>query len=137
MAEEKVYGFYDNFCKAEVLSESKGAYLNNELKKLNDYETGTVETTIGKVKYVKRGYIVTYYVQFVTSSTDNGTSGIANVPYYNPDQQFFGGAIMRVATTPVNFACLCINENGRLNCIHGAYDSQVEFVGTVTVILKD
>lgn len=99
-------------------------------------EQGTVESTIGTITYVKRGKIVSYRIQFVTSSTNNGTTNLGTVPYFNSKQQFFGGAIMRVANVPVNFACCYVNTDGVINAIHTEYSNQVEFTGSVTVILE-
>ncbi|WRK55234.1 hypothetical protein SD457_10780 [Coprobacillaceae bacterium CR2/5/TPMF4] len=43
---------------------------------------------------------------------------------------------MRVGDVPVNFGALIVTENGDINAIHMNYGNQVEFIGSVTVILE-
>ena len=120
----------------QFMPNTNGKLTNNEGQEIYPIETGRVPSSLGTITYVKRGKIVSYRIQFVTSSTNNGTTNLGTVPYFNSKQQFFGGAIMRVANTPVNFACCYVNTEGVINAIHTEYSSQVEFTGSVTVILE-
>lgn len=98
-------------------------------------ERGTVESAVGSITYVKRGKIVIYLIDFVTSSISAATSELATAPYFNKNMEFEGGAILRVANTPAGYACCSVTKEGRIKAIHSAYDNQVQFVGSVTVIL--
>ena len=99
-------------------------------------EQGTVESTIGTITYVKRGKIVIYTIDFVTSSISAATSELATAPYFNKNMEFEGGAILRVANTAVGYACCSVTKEGRIRAIHSEYSNQVQFIGSVVVMLE-
>lgn len=99
-------------------------------------ETGTVESEIGTIKYVKKDKIVTYTIDFTTSSISAATSNLGKVPYYNPYMDFEGGGILIVANTPVGYASCGVSSDGMARVMHSAYNSNVQFRGSVTVILE-
>ena len=100
-------------------------------------ETGTVTSALGSISYVKREKIVTYTVNFNVINTGANRSNLATAPYYNSTMTFVGGAIMRVGDVPVNFGAVTVGIDGTLSAWHMDYGAQVEFIGSVTVILED
>lgn len=110
--------------------------VNKSGSELFPTETGTVTSALGSITYVKKGKIVTYTVNFNAANTGANRSSLAIVPYYNSNMTFVGGAIMRVGNVPVNFGAVTIGINGDLSAWHMDYSAQVEFIGSVTVILE-
>lgn len=115
---------------------TNGKLVNNEGKEIYPIETGTVSSALGTISYVKRGKIVNYTVNFNAYNAGATTSRLGTVPFFNSNERFVGGAIMRVGDVPVNFGALIVTENGDINAIHMNYGNQVEFIGSVTVILE-
>ena len=99
-------------------------------------ETGTVTSALGSITYVKKGKIITYTANFNVYNAGATTSRLGTVPFFNSNERFVGGAIMQVGDVPVNFGALIVTENGDINAIHMNYGNQVEFIGSVTVILE-
>ena len=100
-------------------------------------EQGTVTSTIGSIKYIKHGNIVIYTANFNTSSINTGATELTSaLPYYNPNMVFVGGAVERVGNVTVNHATLHATTEGNLTAYHTEYGNQVEFIGSVVVMLE-
>lgn len=115
---------------------TSGKLVNNQSQEIYPIERGTVESAIGTITYVKKGKIITYTANFNAYNAGATTSRLGTVPFFNSNERFVGGAIMRVGDVPVNFGALIVTENGAINAIHMNYGNQVEFIGSVTVILE-
>lgn len=122
--------------KWAIMPNTNGKLVDKNGNEIFPIERGTVESAVGSITYVKRGKIVIYTIDFVTSSISAATSELATAPYFNKNMEFEGGAILRVANTPVGYACCSVTKEGRIKAIHSAYDNQVQFIGSVTVILE-
>lgn len=100
-------------------------------------EQGTVTSTIGSIKYIKHGNIVIYTANFNTSSINTGATELTSaLPFYNPNMVFVGGAVERVGNVTVNYATLHATTEGKLTAYHTEYGNQVEFIGSVVVMLE-
>lgn len=115
---------------------TSGKLVNNQSQEIYPIERGTVESAIGTITYVKRGKIVIYTIDFTTSSISAATSNLATAPYFNKNMEFEGGAILRVANTPVGYACCSVTKEGIIRALHAEYGNQVQFIGSVVVMLE-
>lgn len=120
----------------QFMPNTNGKLVDKNGKEIFPIETGTVPSSLGTITYVKRGKIVIYTVNFNAYNTGATTSELATAPYFNPNMQFMGGAIMRVGNVPVNFAAINVNIEGKIRALHMNYSEQVELIGSVTVILE-
>lgn len=116
---------------------TNGKLVDKNRKEIFPIEQGTVTSTIGSIKYIKHGNIVIYTANFNTSSINTGATELTSaLPFYNPNMVFVGGAVERVGNVTVNHATLHATTEGKLTAFHTEYGNQVEFIGSVVVMLE-
>ncbi len=111
--------------------------VDKEGKEIFPIEKDTVTSTIGSVNYIKQGNIVIYTANFNTSSINSGaTTLVSKLPFYNSNMNYVGSAVERVGDVTVNHATLHVTTSGQLRAFHTEYGNQVEFIGSVVVMLE-